>query len=216
MNDLIKQALTEYFQEYKDYHLTILISFTIIIALIQIIQSIWISRKIEKFKTDLKKSEIKFSRYNELQINSLRKIYHNLVSFQLSNNLLFKSKPKNTGHSKYKNRINGWIKSYIECANEFAREKILLTEELKQLFNRTLTDFEEVKDILMNEKESLDYHEMENQGSWNLMYDFEENELEIISKKIEILKEKESIKNSGKHITELRKKIENEFTKMTE
>ena len=190
MNDLIKQALTEYFQEYKDYHLTILISFTIIIALIQIIQSIWISRKIEKFKTDLKKSEIKFSRYNELQINSLRKIYHNLVSFQLSNNLLFKSKPKNTGHSKYKNRINGWIKSYIECANEFAREKILLTEELKQLFNRTLTDFEEVKDILMNEKESLDYHEMENQGSWNLMYDFEENELEIISKKIEILKEK--------------------------
>ncbi|AMC10262.1 hypothetical protein Lupro_02885 [Lutibacter profundi] len=216
MDELIKQALNEYFSDYKKYHLIILISFVIIIALIQIIQSVWVSNKIERFKTDLKKSEIKFSRYNELQINSLREIYHKLVAFQLANNLIFKSKPKSVGHSKYKNRINEWIKSYIECANEFAREKILLTDELKSLFTRTLKDFEEVKDILMTEKENLDYWEMVNAGNWNAMYDFEDNELDTISSQIEKLKDKSSIKNSEKHIRELRNKIEIEFTRMAD
>jgi hypothetical protein len=215
MDKLIKQALDEYFSDYKEYHLIILICFVVIIALIQIIQSIWVSRKIERFKTDLKKSEIKFSRFNELQVNSLRDIYHKLASFHLSNNLIFKSKPKSVGHTKYKNRINEWIKNYIECANEFSREKILLTPELKSLFGRTLKDFEEVKDILMSQKENLDYLEMENQGNWNAMYDFEDNELITISKSIENLKNKDSIKNSEKHIRELREKIEAEFIKMT-
>lgn len=215
MEELIKQALDKYFADFKEYHLIILICFAVAIALIQIIQSIWVSQKIEKFKTDLRKSEIKFSRHNELQINSLREIYHKLVTFQLANNLIFKSKPGTVGHSKYKNRINEWIKSYIECANEFAKEKILLTAELKKLFGRTLKDFEEVKDILMTEKENLDYWEMVNQGNWNAMYNFEENEIDTISSKIDKLKDKESIKNSETHILELREKIEAEFTKMT-
>lgn len=214
MDELIKQTLEKYFSDFKEYHLLILIGFTITIVLIQIIQSIWVSKKIETFKNDLKKSEIKFSRYNQLQINALRGIYHKLVAFQLSNNLIFKSKPNSVGHTKYKNRINDWIKNYIECANEFAREKILLTEELKTLFTRTLKDFEEVKDILMSEKESLDYHEMEYQGNWNAMYDFAENELDIISSKIDKLKVKDSIKNSDNHIRELRLKIEQVFTEM--
>ena len=216
MEELIKEVLNEYFADFKKYHLIILICFVVIIALIQLFQSIWVSNKIERFKTDLKKSEIKFSRYNELQINSLREIYHKLVAFQLANNLIFKSKPKSVGHSKYKNRINEWIKSYIECANEFAREKILLTDELKSLFTRTLKDFEEVKDILMSEKENLDYWEMVNAGNWNAMYDFEDNELDTISTQIEKLKGKTSIKNSEKHIRELRDKIETEFTRMAE
>ena len=68
----------------------------------------------------------------------------------------------------------------------------------------------------MTEKENLDYWEMVNQGNWNAMYDFEENELDTISSQIDKLKDKESIKNSETHIRELREKIESEFTKMTE
>ena len=40
MNNLIKEALDEYFSDFKKYHLIILIAFTVIIALIQVIQSI--------------------------------------------------------------------------------------------------------------------------------------------------------------------------------
>lgn len=64
--DLIKQVLEKYFSDFKEYHLLILVGFTVIIALILIIQSIWISRKIERFKSVLKKSEIKFSKFSQM------------------------------------------------------------------------------------------------------------------------------------------------------
>ncbi|WP_321344478.1 hypothetical protein [uncultured Draconibacterium sp.] len=214
MEELIQKVLDEYFSDFKEYHLIILIGFTLVITLIQIIQSIIVTRKIEKFKNDLKKSEIKFSRYNELQINALRKIYHQLAVFQYSNNLLFNAKPWTIGHEKYKTRINNWIKAYIENANEFSKEKILLTPELKLLYTRTINDFEEVKKKLIDERENLDYWEMMHGGDWNAMYDFEENELGEIESKIKKLRELESIKNSNQHIQELRENIEELFLKM--
>ncbi len=214
MDESIKGILNEYFADFKEYHLIILVVFTIVIALIQIIQSIIVTRKIERFKNDLKKSEIKFSRYNELQINALRKIYHQLAEFQYYNNLIFRAKPYSVDHQKFKNRINGWVKAYIENANDFSKERILLTPELKNLYSRTIKDFEEVKKMLLNEHENLEYLEMSHGGVWQEMYQFEQEELGVISSKIEKLKELESIKNSNKHIVELREKIEELFIKM--
>jgi len=214
MDELIKNVLNEYFSDFKKYHLIILVLFTIIIALTQIIQSIYVSRKIALFKNELKKSEIKFSRYNELQINALRKIYHQLALFQLSNNLIFNTPPESLGHDKYKALINNWIKIYIECANEFSKEKILLTPELKTLVSRTLTDFEVVKKILKGERENLEYFEMSNDHDWQAMYDYEHEEYDEISRKIEKIKENKSIQLSSKHIEELRSKIEELFLTM--
>lgn len=94
MIELLKEVLEKKLSEYKDYHLYILIGFTLVISLFQIIQTLIVTNKVEKFKNELKKSEIRFSRYNELQINALRKIYHQLASFQLANNLLFKIEPQ--------------------------------------------------------------------------------------------------------------------------
>lgn len=117
MEDLIKQVLEKYFTEYKNYHLLILIAFTFVIALLQVIQTFIVTKKVENFKNELKKSEIRFSRYNELQINALRKIYHQLANFQLVNNLLFNNQPNSIGHTKFKNRINEWIKNYMTIRN---------------------------------------------------------------------------------------------------
>jgi hypothetical protein len=214
MVELLKEVLEKKLSEYKDYHLYILIGFTLVIALFQIIQTLIVTNKVEKFKNELKKSEIRFSRYNELQITVLRKIYHQLASFQLANNLLFKIEPNSIGHSKLKIRINEWIKNYIDCANELAREKILLPTEIKELFSKTIKDFDEVKEILISERENLNYLEMQYSGDWNSMYDFEDNELNIITQKLNLIKEKDSIKNSDKHIRELRVKIEEVFQKM--
>jgi|GEM_PF-1374196 len=214
MDELLKQTLNEYFSDFKKYHLIILICFAVLIALLQILQTYILSTKIEKFKTQLKKSEIRFSKYNELQISALRKIYHQLATFQLTNNLIFNTDPNSIGHTKYKTRINEWIRIYIECSSEFAREKILLTQEIKTLFSQTISDFEDVKKILIDEKHNLDYYEMEHSGNWNLMYELEEEELYSIGLKIEKLKEKSSINNSDVHIRILREKIEEVFQKM--
>ena len=210
----MKEVLEKYFTEYKNYYLFILIGFTLIIALLQVIQTLIVTKKVENFKNELKKSEIRFSRYNELQITVLRKIYHQLASFQLANNLLFHSGTNKIGHTKFENRINEWIKNYLDCANELAREKILLPTEIKELFSKTIKDFDEIKSILINERENLNYLEMQYSGDWNSMYEFEGNELEIITKKLNVIKEKKSIKNSDKHIRELREKIEVVFQKM--
>jgi hypothetical protein len=101
MEDLIKKILEEYFSNFKEYHIIILLGLTIIIALIQITQSIIVTKKIERFKNDLKKSEIKFSRYNQLQVDALRRIYHLLAKFQLSNQLIYNENSKNIGHTKF-------------------------------------------------------------------------------------------------------------------
>jgi hypothetical protein len=214
MEDLVKQILEKYLTEYKNYHLFILIGFTLVITLIQVIQTLIVTRKVENFKNELKKSEIRFSRYNELQITVLRKIYHQLASFQLANNLLFNNGANKIGHTKFENRINEWIKNYLDCANELAREKILLPTEIKELFSKTIKDFDEIKSILINERENLNYLEMQYSGDWNSMYEFEGAELPTITKKLNIIKEKDSIKNSDKHIRELREKIEVVFQKM--
>ncbi|KIA82621.1 hypothetical protein [Kaistella jeonii] len=214
MNELLKQTLNEYFSDFKKYHLIILICFAALIALLQILQTYILSTKIEKFKAQLKKSEIRFSKYNELQISALRKIYHQLATFQLANNLIFNTDLNSFGHTKYKTRINEWIRIYVECSSEFAREKILLTQEIKTLFSQTISDFEDVKKILIDEKHNLDYYEMEHSGNWNLMYDLEEDELYSIGLKIGKLKEKSSINNSDVHIRLLREKIEEVFQKM--
>lgn len=214
MNDLVKQALDEYFSDFKEYHLIILIGFTVIITLIQIIQSFIVTRKIERFKNDLKKSEIKFSKYNELQITALRKIYHQLAEFQYYNNLIFKAKECSVSHGNFIKRVNNWIKTYIELANDFSKEKILLTPKLKELYSRTINDFEQIKKLLIEERNDLEHLEMRHGGDWQEMYQFEENELNEITNRIDKLKEIHSIRNSNNHIVELREKIEELFLKM--
>lgn len=215
MEVVIKQILNECFEDFQRDQLMILVVFSIIILVIQIFTTIYVAKKIQVFKNDLERSKIRFSKFNELQIVALREIYHKLVAFQVTTNLIFNSKTNTIGHSKYKSRINKWIKSYVACESIFAKEKILLTDELKELFGKTLQDFREVKTILMEEKSRLDEYEMGHLGIWNAMYEFEGEELDVISKKIGDLKTQEPIKNSGKHIRKLRTKIETEFKKMT-
>lgn len=212
--DLIEKALNEYFSDFKKYHLIILICFTIIIALIQIIQSIVVAQKFEKFKAVLRKSEIKFSRYHNLQVDALKTIYDKLVLFHAANHSLFTSRYDSNNHTQFKNWINNWIKKYLDCVNEFSREKILLPNSLKELVNKTIVEFEQVENILTNERISLDQLEEENNGSRNAMYDYPENELNIINSKISSLRTKKSIVFTEANIIQLRKAIEDYFEEM--
>ena len=82
------------------------------------------------------------------------------------------------------------------------------------MFSKTIKDFDEIKTILINEREDLNYLEMQYSGNWNSMYEFEGEELATITKKLNVIKEKDLIKNSEKHIRELREKIEVVFQKM--
>ena len=79
--NLIREILEKYFSEYKEYNLIIFFVFALLTVLINIIQNIIITRKLEKYKSELKKSELKFSVYNQLQIESLSKLFQQLTEF---------------------------------------------------------------------------------------------------------------------------------------
>ena len=214
MLELIKEALNEYFSEFKKYQIIILIAFAFVITIFQILQSIWLSRTIEKFKAILKKNEIKFSRYHNMQVDALKSIYRKLVFFHKANTILFKVKYDSENQSEFEKNINEWINTYLDCINEFSLEKILLPNKIKELVQRTLLDFEIVKEILIDGKSNIKTLEEEIDEFGLDFYEYQEKEAKIISKTIEKLILENKMETSEKNIRELRKAIEEYFEEM--
>jgi len=215
MIELIKEALNQYFSDYREYQITILIGFEILIAIIQVGQAIWISRTIEKFKTELKKSEIKFSRYHNLQVDALKSIYTKLVLFHGANTMLLKIRLESDHDVKFEKCIDNWIRTYNNCINEFSLEKILLPKELKELVGNTLKRFDIVKDILINGKNDLVSLGQEIDEDYGIdMYEFQYRELAIIRTAINKLVSENKMEKCEESILSLRKSIEDYFEEM--
>ena len=117
----IEQFLEKYFSEYKDYHIYALIILTLLMLVFQILQTIFVSRKIEIFKNELKISEIKFSRFNNLQIDALKSIYDKLVTFHYKSSSLFFS--STYGHESLKIKMDEWKFEFNSIMDVFHREK---------------------------------------------------------------------------------------------
>ena len=212
---MIKEALNQYFSDYREYQITILIGFEILIAIIQVGQAIWISRTIEKFKTELKKSEIKFSRYHNLQVDALKSIYTKLVLFHGANTMLLKIRLESDHDVKFEKCIDNWIRTYNNCINEFSLEKILLPKELKELVGNTLKRFDIVKDILINGKNDLVSLGQEIDEDYGIdMYEFQYRELAIIRTAINKLVSENKMEKCEESILSLRKSIEDYFEEM--
>lgn len=92
-----EKLLEKYLSEYKEYHQYTLIAILVLMAGYQIWQAILESGKIEKFNADLKKSVIKFSRFHNMQIDTLKTLNDRIVIFHYKNHRLFS--PKSTGQS---------------------------------------------------------------------------------------------------------------------
>jgi len=214
MDELVKQLLEKYLSDYREYHLFLLIGFAVIIALFQIIQFIYVSKRIEAFKNELKKSEIKFSAFNQLQINALRNIFHLIIKFELTTKILYNTSTKNLNHQLFEKRVNKWLNDFFESKREFENERILLTKVLKELFTETYIDFEKIKKILINEKEQLDYLEQKYQGDLRELYQFSELESDEIVNKINKISKELSIEKSLKNFEKLKTEIENVFIQM--
>jgi len=149
--DLIRKVLEEYLIEYKESHTIIIIVVLIIIALISTIQYIWTIRKIEGFKSELKKSQIKFSFYNELQIKSLSKIFTTLTDFKRITANISQSKNDNPEH--YKKIASLWLKSFIETTEIFSYEKYILPVDLKNKYSYLISNFYTLNELIGKEKQ---------------------------------------------------------------
>ena len=151
MNNLIKEALDEYFSDFKKYHLIILIAFTVIIALIQVIQSILVSKKIEKFKNELKKSEIKFSKYNQLQVQALNELYP-ILSELLIYTASVEIELKKASPEKLNLLLEDWGKAFAKVIENYMLKRYILPNNIKKEFGKLTGILDEVNAYVRAEK----------------------------------------------------------------
>lgn len=208
-----EKLLEKYFSEYKEYHQYALITIIILMAGYQIWQAIFVSGKIEKFKADLKKSEIKFSRFHNMQIDALKILYDRIVTFHYKNHHLFS--PKSTGHSSLKRKINEWQAEFHIVIDTFHRERILLPPELVEIVKKFESNFQKISIRLDEELQSLsDLEEANQSNDEQVIYGSVEEEDDALKFRMKSLNENEHIKNSEKIIRELRASIEKYFAEL--
>lgn len=214
MEKLIADQLEIYFKDYKEYMLWILAIFFLLIIIIQFISNLLLSKKIEQFKNDLKKTEIKFSRHSELQIECLKNMYDKVVNFHFTFNSLIN--PSFLTHDTLKSNINQFNHTYNENLDYFHRNKILLTDDIINQIGILHTQMNIVRSKFQEQYNSLEeYEEYMGTNDPQALYNTAENEVDSIRKKIEETKKVTEIANFESEIKKLREKIEAYFKELT-
>lgn len=208
IEELTSQLLEKYFSDFKEYHLFILIGFTVAIALIQIFQSVWVSKRIERFKNDLKKSEIKFSRYNQIQIEALSKIYETLTDF-LNHTYVIKNKIKSSSPERTSLVTKEWLNSYSNVYSIFTKKRYILPISIKKELSSIIVILNKMKIYIENKKDlSAMYHTWDN-GEIELMGDYQE--MMILHEKMNKYDEDGVIDKTIESIISIKNEIEEYF-----
>jgi hypothetical protein len=189
----------------------ILIGFTVIIALIQIIQSILVSIKIERFKSILKKSELKYSKYNQLQIEALSEIYELLTEF-LNHTFTIKNKINSASPELITSISKKWLNSYGIIYTTFSKNKYILPISTKNVFSSIIKDLQDMSKYVGSEKnKSAMYHTWKN-GEVEFMGD--NQDLKKLYDELNKYDKEGVINNTIEKIKIIKKEIENYFEKI--
>ncbi|UBM61325.1 hypothetical protein LA303_07795 [Candidatus Sulfidibacterium hydrothermale] len=211
MDELIKQALEKYFSDFKEYNLLILIGFTIVIAIIQIIQSMWVSKKIEKFKNELKKSEIKYSKYNQLQIEALSEAYELLTDF-LSQTFTIKNKINSSSPEIITSISKRWLNSYGNVYTIFSKKKYILPHSIKKEFSLIVKDLHDMRKYIESEKNLSAMHHTWQNGEVEFMGD--NQDLKQLKDELNKYDKRGIINKTIENIKSIKNEIENYFDKI--
>lgn len=213
MDKIIADQLELYFKDYKGQMLWILLGFFILTIVIQYFSNITLTKKIEDFKNQLKKTEIKFSKHSELQIECLKNVYDKVVSFHFAYNSLID--PFFFSHETYKANIENLNNIYNDNINYFHRNKILLTDEIINQIEILNNKMNIVKNKLKSEYDYImEYEEHHGTSNPQILYSYSENEVLSIKKRIENVKKIPEIENFESEIKKLRETVEKYFKEL--
>lgn len=209
--ELIRQVLEKYFSDLKEYHLLILVGFTVIIVLIQTIQSIWVSRKIERFKSGLKKTEIKFSKYNHLQIEALSIVYELLTEFS-GHTFALKNSINSASPELTKSISLKWLNCYGNVYSVFLKKKYILPISIKGVFSLIIKDLDNTRQYVTIIKNRSSMYQTWETGEIEFMGDDEY--LYKLHEKLSKYDNEGIITKTIENIKTIQKEIENYFEKI--
>lgn len=173
-----------------------------------------LSKNVEQFKNDLKRSEIKFGRFNELQIESLKRLYDQTVTFHFKyNNLVY---PIFYTHDTLRTNLENFKREYNICMEYFHRNRIFLTDEIFLKIKDIETNFKIIRTIIDEEIKTIRGIEERNESINPIeIYNSSEDEVKNIKKRIEILKSKVGVLSFEMEIQGLRTATEVYFKELT-
>jgi hypothetical protein len=211
MDDLLRQALDKYFADFKEYHLIILIIFALLVIGFQIWQAYFVSTKIERFKNEMKKSEIKFSRYSQLQIEALSKIYQLLNEFSQATSLL-NEKMKFASPELTKSITEKWFRIFNQVYSTFSKEKYILPKDIKNDYSAIIVSLIKASKYIDSEKKLSSMFNTWENGESEFMGD--EEERYSLSMDVENYKEKGILLKTAENIEGIKKSIETYFERI--
>lgn len=195
---------------YKDITSWILIGIVIIIGIVNYRKDVLLSKKIESFKAELNKNEIKFTRHTELQIECLKKMYDLVVMFHFSFSNF--SNPRYKTHEWLQKSIRTLETNFDNTIIFSHRNKILLTDSIIEQVGVIHEKFKKIEILCRKETDDLD--EIENYHGTSdpqILYDTPEDEVNYIKGRIEKLNKNTDIQTFEADIKKLRSEIENYF-----
>lgn len=208
--NLIREILEKYFSEYKEYNLIIFFVFALLTVLINIIQNIIITRKLEKYKSELKKSELKFSVYNQLQIESLSKLFQQLTEFKDTTSIISKSESKSP--ESYQQIAVIWSNKFFETTKIFSKEKYILPKNIKNRYTEIHQNFKTLFEYIKNEKELKSNFFTNEVG--DLIFEGDYQNLNELTEKIQKFNRNDIFAKAINDIELVRKEIEKHFEKL--
>lgn len=211
MTDTSIELVKDILGDYKEHMSWILLAFLAISASVQLFLNWLLSRKIEKYKNELSKSEIKFSRHSEMQIDCLKNYYDLVATLHFS----FLSVQSREDHHGLKDAIKDAQKDFQNVLFFFQRNRILLTEEIlvqsRIVFNK-VKDWNSIANIELNEMTYLE--ERDWTKDTERLYKNSQHENSEVKKIRNKLKNNPKIIAIDDDINNLRKVIENYFHKL--
>ena len=205
MNEIIKEALNEYFSDFKEYHLIILILFTIVISILQVGQSIWVSYRLENLKNSLKKSEIKFSRHNEMQIKALSESYQLLAKLQIIIENITLKESSNYLYSQ-------WCQKYLDFLKHYKLNKFIYPINMDTKIPLILNNFEKMEMMLELKKKRNKMFKINNEGGKDCLVSFDE--VEHIDEELREINQDQTRKFVLENLKDLKKDIEAFFNRL--
>ena len=126
--EIINQIVNQYSQ-FKNQQLTILIIAFLLFTIITILQTAYTSRLIERYKNQLKKAELKFSVFNEIQITKLSELYTKTKDLKTALAGLWGTLERNEN----KVDLSQWQSCYSQFDEFYSGNKYIIPKTIKEI-----------------------------------------------------------------------------------